>query len=244
MNSKKEFNLPMKLISLNLLWGGQNRTESILNYLLDHNVDLIVLSEFKNDKNGILIKETLKNEGYNFEDSNDENLGVLVAAKHPFTLIEKETRWVEIELIDTDLKVLGVYVPTGSRDKQVKDAFWQKILKYAKENQKNSCIITGDFNSCGKEDTMNLTYNEKDLKELLSSDWVDSWASFKNDDSQRYTWYSHVGNGHRLDYTFLSPKLKELIEIVDINHDSKAREEGLTDHSPIIFESRIAKLIC
>src|SRR5665647_1725104 len=174
MNSKKEFNLPMKLISLNLRFGGQSRSESILNYLINHKADLIVLSEFKNDKNGIMIKETLKNEGYNFEDSNDENLGVLVASKHPFTLIKKETRWVEIELTDTDLKVLGVYVPTGlNKDKQFKDAFWQKILKYAKENQKNPCIITGDFNSCGKDDTMNLTYSEKELKELLTSEWVD-----------------------------------------------------------------------
>ena len=236
MNSKIEFNSTMKLISLNLRFGGQSRTESILNYLINHKADLIVLSEFKNDKNGLLIKDTLKKEGFNFEDSNDENLGVLVASKHPFSLIQKKTRWVEIELIDNDLKVLGVYVPTGSKDKQFKDDFWQNILKYAQENQKNRCIITGDFNSCGKNDTMNLTYNEKDLKELLTSKWIDSWASYKNDDSQRFTWYSNVGNGHRLDYTFLSPKLEEVIKVIDVNHDSKAREEGLTDHSPLIFE--------
>ena len=236
MNSKNQFNLPMKLISLNLRFGGQSRTESILNYLIDHKADLIVLSEFKNNANGLMIKETLKNEGYYFEDSDDDVLGVLVASKHPFSLIQKNARWVEIELIDTNLKVLGVYVPTGSKDKQFKDAFWQKILKYASENQKNSCIITGDFNSCGKEDTMNLTYNEKDLKELLSSEWVDSWASYKNDDSQRFTWYSHVGNGHRLDYAFLSPKLGKMIEVVDVYHDSKSREGGMTDHSPLIME--------
>ena len=230
----------MKLVSLNLRFGGQSRTESILNYLINHKADLIVLSEFKNNANGLMIKETLKNEGYNFEDSEDKALGVLVASKHPFSLIQKKTRWVEIELIDNDLRVLGVYVPTGlNKDKQFKDAFWQEILQYAQENQKNSCIITGDFNSCGKKDTMNLTYNEKDLKELLSSDWVDSWASYKNDDSQRYTWYSNVGNGHRLDYTFISPKLKKLIEVIDVTHDSKAREEGLTDHSPLIFESKL-----
>lgn len=239
MNIKRGFNLPMKLISLNLFWGGQNRTESILKYLVDHNADLIVLSEFKKDKNGILIKETLKNEGYDFEDSNDENLGVLVASKYPFTLIQKKDRWVEIELNDNDLRISGVYVPTGSRDKQFKDAFWQKILKYAQENQKNRCIITGDFNSCGKEDTMNLTYNEKDLKELLSLGWVDSWASHNNNDHQRYTWYSNVGNGFRLDYAFLSPILNDIIKIVDVSHDSKAREEGLTDHSPIIFKSKL-----
>lgn len=240
MNSKKEFNLPMKLISLNLRFGGQSRTESILKYLINHKADLVVLSEFKKDKNGLLIKKTLKDEGYNFEDSNDENLGVLVASKHPFSLIQKNTRWVEIELINMDLKVLGVYVPTGlNKDKQFKDDFWQNILKYAHENQNSRCIITGDFNSCGKKDTMNLTYSEKELKELLSSEWVDSWASYKNDDSQRYTWYSNVGNGHRLDYTFLSPKFKEYIDVIDVTNDSNAREEGLSDHSPQIFKYRL-----
>jgi len=104
---------------------------------------------------------------------------------------------------------------------------------------KIGCIITGDFNSCGKKDTMNLTYNEKDLNELLSTSWVDSWDRYKNEDSQRFTWYSHVGNGHRLDYIFLSPKLEEVIRVIDVNHDSKAREEGLTDHSPLIFESNL-----
>ena len=63
MNSKNGFNLPMKLISLNLRFGGQSRTESILNYLIDHKADLIVLSEFKNNANGLMIKETLKNGG-------------------------------------------------------------------------------------------------------------------------------------------------------------------------------------
>ena len=87
MNSKKGSKLSMKLISLNLRFGGQSRTESILNYLINHKADLIVLSEFKNNANGLMIKKTLKNEGYNFEDSEDKALGVLVASKHPFSLI-------------------------------------------------------------------------------------------------------------------------------------------------------------
>jgi exonuclease III len=199
----------MKLLSLNLRYGGQSRTDSILNYINNQQPDILVLGEYKDDVNGQKMKTTLQEEGFYFEESGDKVLGVLVASKHPFTTIDKNPRWVEIELKDNDLKVLGVYVPTGSGDKEFKDSFWLKILNYARENQDKNCIITGDFNSCGKEDTMNLTYSEKELKELLSLNWIDSWASYKNDDSERYTWFSNAGNGFRLDYIFLSPKLME-----------------------------------
>lgn len=83
---------------------------------------------------------------------------------------------------------------------------------------------------------MNLTYSEKELKELLSLNWIDSWVSYKNDDSERYTWFSNAKNGFRLDYAFLSPKLSEQSEVLDISHDSKFREEGLSDHSPMHIE--------
>jgi exonuclease III len=224
----------MKLISLNLRFGGQNRTDSILDYLIKSQPDFIVLGEFKNDANGEKIKEALKNEGFYFEESKDDVLGVLVASKHPFTLIETKSRWVEIELLKHKLRILGVYVPTGSNnDKKFKDEFWQEILKYAMMNQETPCILTGDFNSCGKEDTTNLTYSAKELKELLELNWLDSWASYKNDDSERYTWFSNAGNGFRLDYAFLSPKLGEQVEVIAVSHDSKIREEGISDHSPI-----------
>lgn len=109
----------------------------------------------------------------------------------------------------------------------------------AQENQENNCIITGDFNSCGIADTMNLTYSEKVLNQLLNFNWVDSWAAYKNNDQERYTWFSTVKNGFRLDYVFLSPKLGEQIDKIDIYHDSTVRKEGMSDHSSIIMEYSI-----
>lgn len=141
----------MRLTSMNLRFGGQSRTDSILNYIKNQNPNILVLGEYKDDPNGQKIKTTLQEEGFYFEESGDDVLGVLVASKHPFTTTDKSSRWVEIELKDNDLKVLGVYVPTGSGDKEFKDSFWQEILNYAQENQDKNCIITGDFNSCGKK---------------------------------------------------------------------------------------------
>lgn len=42
----------MKLISLNLRFGGQKRTESILDYLIYQNADLLVLGDIRTMKTG------------------------------------------------------------------------------------------------------------------------------------------------------------------------------------------------
>ena len=227
----------MKLVSLNLRFGGQDRTDSILDYLMDHDADLLVLGEYQDNKNGLKIKETLKKEGFTCITSDDDLLGVLVASKYPYSLIRREKRLIGIELSDSKLTVLGVYVPTGSNDKRFKDAVWQKILKFAQENHNTPCIITGDFNSCNKNDSMNQSqYSADELEKLINKGWIDVWGYYNNTDSERYTWYSDYGNGFRFDYVFISPELAKTIDIKQVYHDSKKREEGMSDHSPLILD--------
>ncbi len=227
----------MKLVTINLQWGGEDRIDSILDYLLDFNADFMVLGEYQEDEYGKKIKETLKKEGYQYQDSDDNRLGVLVASKHPFTVIKRERRMVGIELSPYNLRILGVYVPTGSKDQRFKDAVWEKILQFAQENKDIPCIISGDFNSCTKDDSMNRSeYSADELEKLLDRGWIDSWAQNKNDDSERYTWFSSYGNGFRFDYAFCSPELGKIIDFKDVCHDSKKIEEEMTDHSPLIME--------
>lgn len=227
----------MKLVTLNLQWGGGDRTDSILDYLIELNADFLVLGEYQDNKNGDKIKKSLKRKGFSYSMSDNDLLGVLAASKHPFTLIKQERRIVGIGLSDYDLRILGVYVPTGSKDKRFKDAVWQKILKFVDENKDVPSIITGDFNSCTKADSMNKThYSATELERLLNMGWIDSWDQYKNDDTERYTWYSSYGNGFRFDYAFLSPELGKSIENIKVYHDFKKRKEGMTDHSPLIIE--------
>ena len=208
----------------------------ILNYLIRQNADFLVFGEYQDHENGDTITKNLKQQGYSFQDSDDDQLGVLLASKHPFTLIKRERRLVGIELSDYNLRILGVYVPTGSKDKRFKDAVWQKILQFAQKNKDIPCIISGDFNSCRKEDSMNKTqYSAAELENLLNIGWIDTWAVYNNDDAERYTWYSDWGNGFRFDYAFISPRLGKEIEKVDVYHDYLKREEGMTDHSPFVL---------
>ena len=109
----------MRLVTINLQWGGKDRIDFILNYLIRQNADFLVLGEYKDHENGDTITKNLKKQGYSFQDSDDDQLGVLLASKHPFTLIKRERRLVGIELSDYNLRILGVYVPTGSKDKKI-----------------------------------------------------------------------------------------------------------------------------
>lgn len=229
----------MKLLSINLQHGGGKRIDRILDYLLKHDADFIVFGEYKNNFNGDKIREVFVKLGYSITTCNDEFLGVMVASKYPFTLIEKEKRIVGIEIENLNLKIFGVYVPTGSKDKNYKHSVWQKILRITTNNQRIPSIIVGDFNSCTKDDSMNQTeYNAEDLIKIQKIGWIDSWAQYNNDNSERYTWFSSYKNGFRLDYAFISPELEKNVKNIHIYHDSDKRNK-ITDHSPLVMEYSI-----
>lgn len=131
------------------------------------------------------------------------------------------------------LSVLGVYVPDKAGTE--KNLFWKKILKYAEENVDRKVLITGDFNSCTKEDSGNQTeYNAKDLLKLGELGYIDLWKYNSTAESMGYTWFHHSGTGFRLDYAFVSSKLAVTLEDVSVYSDSQIRESKISDHSPLV----------
>ncbi|MEG3225527.1 MAG: hypothetical protein BME94_08505 [Methanobacteriales archaeon Met13] len=95
-------------------------------------------------------------------------------------------------------------------------------------------MITGDFNSCTKEDSSNGTeYYAAELKKLEYLEYIDLWKCYSNDKSDIYTWFYYSGEGFRLDYAFVSPKLSESLDKVIVYHDTELREKKVSDHSPL-----------
>lgn len=223
----------MKIVNFNIRLGGQKRTPQIIDYLIDNDFDLIILTEFIKNDNGNAIIHNLKNQGYYTQVSNEDGgYGSFIASKNDFLTKSIEDRWVEVYLPKLDLYVLGVYVPDqpGSR----KSSFWQKILEYAASNLGENVLITGDFNSCTPDDSFNGTeYYAKELKQLEDLDYTDLWKSYSNDESNRYTWFYHSGEGFRLDYAFVSSKLSESFGNIRVCHDFKIREINVSDHSSL-----------
>jgi exodeoxyribonuclease III len=224
----------MRILNFNIRFGGEKRTTKILDYLLNNDFDMIVLTEFIKNDNGQEIIDKLVEKGYNTQPSNEDGkLGSFIACKDTFKTLNVMDRWVEVYIPKMDLYVLGVYVP--DHEGTEKDMFWKKILDYAEDNADKNVLITGDFNSCTGEDSSNGTaYNAEDLIELGELGYIDLWKYNPKEDSKGYTWFHHSGTGFRLDYAFVSTKLALSLEDVSVYSDSQIREAKISDHSPLV----------
>ncbi len=222
----------MRIVNFNIRFGGQKRTPEIINYLISNDFDLIILTEFIENDNGYDINNSLSNQGFHTQASNEDGgYGSFIASKYDFLTKSLEDRWVEVYIPNMDLHVLGVYVP--DQPGAMKNTFWQKILEYAAANKNKNLLITGDFNSCTKDDSSNGTeYYAKELKKLEELEYCDLWKVYTKDESDRYTWFYHSGDGFRLDYAFFSPQLAQSLDEVTVWHESGVRENKVSDHSP------------
>ena len=63
--------------------------------------------------------------------------------------------------------------------------------------------------------------------------WVDAWRLI-NGDKKEYTWYSNVGNGFRLDYSFITQDIAK--KVSDVQHSHIEREMRYSDHSSLIVK--------
>ena len=225
----------MRILNFNIRFGGGKRTQEILDYTLNNDFDLIVLTEFVNNKNGQIIIDSLVDHGYKVQPSNDDgSLGSFIACRENFVTNNIKDRWAEVYIPDMDLYILGVYVPVSGGFE--KNLFWRRILDYSQEHVDKNVMIMGDFNSCTKDDSGNQTdYNPKDLIELEELGYIDLWKSYRIDESDRYTWYHPTGIGFRIDYAFVSPRLGASLQGVSAFQDSELRESKISDHSPLVI---------
>jgi exonuclease III len=224
----------MRILNFNIRFGGEKRTQKILDYLFNNDFDLIMLTEFIKNDNGREIIGKLVDKGYKTQPSNKESgMGSFIASKEAFVTKNVEDKWTEVYIPKMDLYILGVYVPDHSGAE--KNLFWKKILDYAEKNIDKNVLITGDFNSCDKEDSSIRTeYNSKDLIKLGELGYIDLWKYNPTEESVEYTWFHYSGIGFRLDYAFVSPKLVLSLEDVSVYSDSQIRKAKISDHSPLV----------
>lgn len=253
----------MKILTWNIRNGGGKDCAETISALLQHNADIIALTEYQS-KNELPLIKAIRGAGYKFiETTNPEakENGILVASKQDavtqnhFSLDQDEKRWLSFRIPSCNLQILAVHIPGapdhkfvngfGISGKARKELFWQKILEYAEANKNNKTLILGDFNTGLKEDAEGTPFIlSKYMKDLISIGYVDAWrAVHKN--KKEYTWYSQHKvngttvdkNGFRLDYLFVAPTCKS--NVLNAYHSHYERLTKISDHSVLIGEVHV-----
>ena len=227
----------MKITTLNLRHGGGQRIDLCLRYLVSTQSDVLVLSEFRNNQNGIKLKQHLKDHGFNFffSPTEDSNNSILIATRTNAyldrikDLTENDKHRACLVTVD-GLKIMGVYFP----QKNEKKTLFKTILDDNNELLNQKSLIIGDFNTGlpFKDESNESFYCVNEFQRLNEVGFIDAWRS-RHPDKYEYSWYSPSENGFRIDHALASIKFNSLIQ--SISYDHTPRDQKITDHSALII---------
>lgn len=224
------------MLSWNILQGGGSRINDIIKSLMEINATIIGLSEFKNNNGGNALRYSLLREGWIHQctgHNNPENNTVFIASKIPF----------EIQLPASDLnefqdQIIKARFPAFD--------FYQCYFPHKKEHQlfqtlfkelknEKAAIIMGDLNT-GKNLIDQAAHSFWYAKEFMNLDQYNCRDAFRllHGDIQEFSWYSHSKQGYRYDHCFISDEIRPILKSCYYLHHY--REQGLSDHSPMILE--------
>lgn len=241
----------MRIVTWNLQHGGGKRIGGIVDAIRSYSADVLVLSEFRDNPPGEILRGELKEMGYRFQaapEAEARTNTVLVAAREPFEPVTFPGQMADPNLGDfstsallakfPDLNVFGLYLPGEERKRPVFDF----LLNLPAEYLASDSLLIGDFNTgLHYQDENGATFKSAEqFQELLSQGWIDAWRR-RNPDAREFTWLSPgYRNGFRLDHAFVSPALDQRIANVRYSHTE--REQGITDHSVMLLELKPASL--
>lgn len=146
----------MRIITWNLQHGGGKRIGGIIEALRSYSANVIVLSEFRSNPPGGMLRGELEGMGYLFQAAPPavaRSNTVLVAAREPFEALTFPGEMSDPELGDfstsvllarfPDLNVFGLYLPGEERKRPV----YGFLLNLPAEYLESDSLLIGDFNT-------------------------------------------------------------------------------------------------
>lgn len=228
-----------KIITWNIRHGGGSRVLDIINTLSKHaDATTIVLTEFRNNDNAVLIRKALVDFGFinQFTTNAPFNKNsILIVSKEnlqskTFPELNNHSERV-IKVYNNNFSIYGCYFPQAEEKKYV----FEFLLNEIRNNPDENIIITGDINT-GKHyiDEIGSTFFHSEyIQKIEEMGLFDAWRYIHKDKTE-YSWYSSYGNGFRLDHFFLKNNLKD--NVLNCEYIHKYREQKITDHSMMILE--------
>jgi len=232
----------LRLLAWNIRQGGGTRLGAIVEALMRHDADILVLSEYRGGESGLRLVEALGGLGYRHVSlpvPPAGNSGVLIAARTRFRAhgaispaLPEPHKLVRADF--PGFRLCGVYMP----NLKAKIPYWDALLAALGAERDVAALAIGDFNTCrayvdepGRIDK--LSYY---MDRIEGIGFYDLWRR-RYPDGREFSWYSTRGNGFRIDHAFLSPELAARAGEIRYSHDE--RLAGLSDHSALVLDLRV-----
>jgi exodeoxyribonuclease-3 len=161
---------------------------------------------------------------------------VLVAARRRFRAhaaldhrLPEPYRLIEVEI--GGLSVCAVYMP----NLLAKVPYWEAVVASLAGKIDRHALAVGDFNTCRAyvDEPGAIDKCAYFMDRVADLGFCDLWRQ-RYPDGREFSWYSHRGNGFRIDHAFLSPALARRAGPVRYSHEE--RLAGLSDHSVLILD--------
>jgi exodeoxyribonuclease III len=247
----------MRIAAVNLRAGGNATTiPQIVRRLAFCDADTVVLSEYRDNPAGALLREALLQTGYEHiaATHGHRGNGVCIASSlpfaatvNPFGLADDEYPNAVLKAAFSDLDLFGVYLPGQDRKRPHLRYLIATAQRYNESGEAALCI--GDFNSGRNETDIEINvrsgrpldaFGTADLYAELETVWTEAWAYFHPDEFE-YSWYPFRKDpefvsrgGWRIDKAFVSPAALARTTAADYDHGF--RRDRLTDHSALIVD--------
>lgn len=229
----------MRLVAWNIRQGGGTRLPAIAQAVARHDADILVLSEYRGGDSALRLCETLERLGYPHITALRPlpgRSGVLIAARRRFrtdaaldSALPEPYRLVHVEI--GKLSLCGVYMP----NLLAKVPYWEAVVASLAVRADGYALAIGDFNTCRAyvDEPGAIDRCAHFMDRVAEIGFCDLWRH-RYPEGREFSWYSHRGNGFRIDHAFLSPALARRAGPVRYSHDE--RLSGLSDHSPLILD--------
>jgi exonuclease III len=229
----------VRLLAWNIRQGGGSRLPAIAAALARHEADVLVLSEYRGGDAALRLCEALERLGYTHVTAvrpPPGKCGVLVAARRRFrahavldAALPEPYRLVHVEI--GRLSLCAVYMP----NLLVKIPYWEAVMAGLAARIDGHALAIGDFNTCRAyvDEPGAIDRCAYFMDRLAELGFCDLWRQ-RYPDGREFSWYSHRGNGFRIDHAFLSPALAKRAGAIRYSHDE--RLAGLSDHSVLLLD--------
>lgn len=220
--------------------GGARRMPEIALALLEHDADVVALTEYRTTTGG-QIRAVLDDHGWRHQlctDPREGVNGILIASKSEIETCEEACasssggRLMQAYSPQADTTFIAAHIPDRSSAAS-RTGCWRSVLDLARRRRDANCVVLGDFNT-GRHrlDEAGRTFNcTALLGELSALGYADAWRML-HPEAREFSWQSHAGNGFRIDSVFVSASLRPRVRGAFYSHDERRRR--VSDHSALL----------